>query len=70
MLARAPELAQLLLRTEARVYVCGDATSLAKDVQTALEQVLERGGGLSEGAARLQVQHWRERRRLVFDVWA
>ncbi|SFB29563.1 bifunctional nitrate reductase/sulfite reductase flavoprotein subunit alpha [Pseudomonas sp. NFPP24] len=57
------------LQDGARLYVCGDASHMAKDVDQALRQVAQTHGGLGvEGA----VEYWRqmsEQKRYLRDVY-
>ena len=57
------------LQDGARLYICGDASHMAKDVDQALRQVAQTHGGLGvEGA----VEYWRqlsEQKRYLRDVY-
>ncbi|MNE31127.1 Sulfite reductase [NADPH] flavoprotein alpha-component [compost metagenome] len=57
------------LQEGAQLYICGDASRMAKDVDQALRQVAQSHGGLSlEGAA----DYWRqlsEQKRYLRDVY-
>ncbi|WP_432669436.1 molybdopterin-dependent oxidoreductase [Pseudomonas umsongensis] len=57
------------LQDGARLYICGDASCMAKDVDQALRQVAQQHGGLdSQGAA----DYWRqmsEQKRYLRDVY-
>ncbi|MGF6094728.1 molybdopterin-dependent oxidoreductase [Pseudomonas sp. 18175] len=57
------------LQDGARVYICGDASRMAKDVDLALREVAQHHGGLGvEGA----VEYWRqlsEQKRYLRDVY-
>lgn len=55
LLERAADLYQWI-QAGAHVYVCGDATRMAKDVHQALQQVARQEGGLDPAQAR----HWLE----------
>ncbi len=57
------------LQDGASVYVCGDATHMAKDVDTALRQVTMRHGGLSEDHAWLYLQQLATEKRYLRDVY-
>lgn len=68
MLAAADELWRWL-EEGAAVYVCGDASRMAKDVDAALHQVIERAGGRSADAAREYVKAMQAGRRYQRDVY-
>ncbi|MFN0069045.1 MAG: sulfite reductase flavoprotein subunit alpha, partial [Limisphaerales bacterium] len=68
MLAAADELWRWL-EEGAAVYVCGDAGRMAKDVDAALHQVIERAGGRSSDAAREYVKAMQAARRYQRDVY-
>lgn len=50
-------------------YVCGDATRMAKDVDTALHHVIAKEGGLSLDAAKDYVNKMKKEKRYVRDVY-
>ncbi|MFT3968091.1 MAG: molybdopterin dinucleotide binding domain-containing protein, partial [Sphingobium sp.] len=53
----------------AHLYICGDASRMAKDVDAALRQVIARHGGMSADLAEDYVAQMREDRRYVRDVY-
>ena len=57
------------LESGANFYVCGDASRMAKDVETALRAVIEEHGGLSSEAAKAYVQKLGTDKRYVRDVY-
>ncbi len=57
------------LQDGASVYVCGDASRMAKDVHAALHSIVERHGGMSSRAAEEYVQTMKEGRRYHRDVY-
>jgi sulfite reductase (NADPH) flavoprotein alpha-component len=57
------------LESGAHFYVCGDASRMAKDVDQALRDVIQKHGGLSEGAAKIYVQKLSSEKRYVRDVY-
>lgn len=57
------------LQEGASVYVCGDASRMAKDVDDALRQVAMRHGGLSEDHAWLYFQQLTTEKRYLRDVY-
>jgi sulfite reductase (NADPH) flavoprotein alpha-component len=57
------------LEEGASVYVCGDATRMAKDVDAALHTVIERHGSRDEEAAKEYVQNLHDSKRYHRDVY-
>lgn len=57
------------LQDGASVYVCGDATRMAKDVETALHTIAEMQGGMSREKAKEFVIHLKDERRYHRDVY-
>jgi sulfite reductase (NADPH) flavoprotein alpha-component len=57
------------LEEGAFLYVCGDATRMAKDVDRALHQIVEEQGGNQREAAESYVQILKDDRRYQRDVY-
>jgi len=57
------------LEEGAHFYVCGDASRMAKDVDTALHQVIEKHGGKSADDAKAYVAAMKETKRYARDVY-
>jgi sulfite reductase (NADPH) flavoprotein alpha-component len=57
------------LQDGARIYVCGDASRMAKDVHTVLHKIAEQQGGLSTQAAEEYVHTLKEQNRYHRDVY-
>ncbi|MDE3187447.1 MAG: sulfite reductase flavoprotein subunit alpha [Acidobacteriota bacterium] len=57
------------LQDGASVYVCGDATRMAKDVHSALHRIVETQGGMSTQAAEEYVHALKEQHRYHRDVY-
>ena len=57
------------LNDGAQIYVCGDASRMAKDVDAALHSVVEMHGGLDQEAAREYVSQLHDERRYHCDVY-
>lgn len=57
------------LQQGAMVYVCGDAEEMAKDVDAALQKVVQEEGGLSEEEARKYLKTLRSEKRYLLDVY-
>nr|MDT0525724.1 hypothetical protein [Streptomyces sp. DSM 41633] len=53
----------------AHFYVCGDASRMAKDVDTTLATILRTHGGMSEDAARDYKRELVAQKRYVRDVY-
>ena len=53
----------------ASLYVCGDASRMAKDVDAALHNVVEKHGNRTSEAARDFVQELQEQNRYHRDVY-
>ena len=53
----------------AHVYVCGDATRMAKDVDAALHHIAETAGGLTKEAAAEYIQKLKSEKRYQRDVY-
>jgi sulfite reductase (NADPH) flavoprotein alpha-component len=68
MLEHATEL-YAWLEAGAHFYVCGDASRMAKDVDAALHQVVERAGGKTPADATAYVQVLKSSRRYARDVY-
>ncbi len=68
MLEQAP-LFWSWLQDGASVYVCGDASHMAKDVHTALHSIVEKQGGMSEHNAEEYVHAMKEQHRYHRDVY-
>jgi len=68
MLEAAAEL-YAWLEQGAHFYVCGDASRMAKDVDAALHQVIEKAGGKSPEAAAAYVQSLKSAKRYARDVY-
>ncbi len=57
------------LEQGAHFYVCGDASRMAKDVDAALHQIIERAGGRSPAEAAAYVQSLKAAKRYQRDVY-
>ncbi len=68
MLEQAP-LFWAWLQDGACVYVCGDATRMAKDVDAMLHTIVEQQGGLNREAAVDYVQSLKDQHRYHRDVY-
>jgi sulfite reductase (NADPH) flavoprotein alpha-component len=68
MVAAADEL-YAWLEQGAYFYVCGDASRMAKDVDAALHQVVERAGGKSPAEAAAYIQALKATKRYQRDVY-
>jgi sulfite reductase (NADPH) flavoprotein alpha-component len=68
MLEHASELYSWL-EAGAHVYVCGDASRMAKDVDAALHTIIERAGGKTPEQAAAYVQALKAAKRYARDVY-
>ena len=57
------------LQEGAHFYVCGDEARMAKDVDVALHQIVEKEGGLSLEGATAYVEALRKEKRYKRDVY-
>jgi NADPH-dependent sulfite reductase flavoprotein alpha-component len=57
------------LQEGAQLYICGDATHMAKDVDQALRDVIVTQGGMSEDRAVEHLRQMAEQKRYVRDVY-
>jgi sulfite reductase alpha subunit-like flavoprotein len=66
---RAAEVARLVLRAGAVVYVCGDVKAVVKGVREALLDIVQTQGGLSAGDATAYLQTMTKEKRYLLDIW-
>jgi sulfite reductase (NADPH) flavoprotein alpha-component len=57
------------LQDGAHIYVCGDAHLMAKEVDRAIRDIVERHGALDAEAARAHVQNLTSEKRYQRDVY-
>jgi sulfite reductase (NADPH) flavoprotein alpha-component len=57
------------LQDGASVYVCGDASRMAKDVNAALHSIVERQGSMSSHAAEEYIQTMKDEHRYLRDIY-
>lgn len=70
LLAWGNRIADLILRCNAHVYICGDGNNMAKDVLATLARILCESEGVAEEYAQEVLDDMRSRRRLMMDVWS
>ena len=68
MKANASELYQWL-ESGAYFYVCGDASRMAKDVDTALHEIVQSEAGFSEAEAEAYIKQLKTEKRYLRDVY-
>ncbi len=68
MKANASELYQWL-ESGAYFYVCGDASRMAKDVDTALHEIVQSEAGFSEAEAKAYIKQLKTEKRYLRDVY-
>ncbi|ETO21715.1 sulfite reductase (NADPH) flavoprotein alpha-component [Reticulomyxa filosa] len=66
----AQMVANLILKEHAYVYVCGDASAMAKDVETAIIEVLSLHSDLVINEARKYVNQMQTSGRYKVDIWS
>ena len=66
--ACAARLQSLILEKKASVYICGDGNAMAKDVQSALTEIIGRGSGGEEGGKKY-VEKMKSEKRYLVDIW-
>lgn len=69
MLEQGAELWKWLSDEGGYFYVCGDASRMAKDVDTALHEIAQKHGGLSEEAAVTFIKQLKKEKRYARDVY-
>lgn len=57
------------LQDGASIYVCGDATRMAKDVNLAIRKIAEQEGRMSEEKAEEYLAHLKDQHRYHRDVY-
>ncbi|NGX51324.1 MAG: Sulfite reductase [NADPH] flavoprotein alpha-component [Chlamydiae bacterium] len=68
LLEKAPDIWQLI-QSGGTVYICGDASRMAKDVTAALHTIAENQGNLSPLEAKHFIKKMRRDKRLLMDVY-
>lgn len=63
------QVADLIVNHNAYVFVCGDGTAMAKDVNQALTECLVRDGNLSDVDANQYIDTMCKQHRYVTDIW-
>ena len=64
-------IADAILNGKGYIYICGDAKSMAKQVEDALARILgEAKGGSSEVEGAAELKLLKERSRYMLDVWS
>ena len=69
MVAQKRELWDWIINKNASIYICGDAKSMAKDVQKTLHLIAESEGHLSEADAKAFFKTLRHEKRLLLDIY-
>lgn len=68
MLEQAPQF-WAWLQDGASIYVCGDASRMAKDVDATLHTIVEKQGGMNQDNAQEYVRHLKDEHRYHRDVY-
>lgn len=58
-----------LLNNGATIYVCGDASRMARDVQAAIAKIVAKDRDISQESATELVKSWKVQNRYQEDVW-
>eukprot|EP01065_Artemidia_motanka_P005008 TRINITY_DN1237_c0_g1_i1.p1 TRINITY_DN1237_c0_g1~~TRINITY_DN1237_c0_g1_i1.p1 ORF type:complete len:665 (+),score=277.07 TRINITY_DN1237_c0_g1_i1:73-2067(+) len=58
-----------LMEAGANIYICGDAKHMAKDVEEALLQIMEKEGGMTRDAAERRLNEKEKKSEYLKDVW-
>ena len=70
LIERGAELTRFILHEGGYIYICGDGNRMAKDVYSAIKQVLQNHGNLSEEEAEQTLDDLKLRRRYIMDIWS
>lgn len=65
--ACASRLQDLILKKNASVFICGDGNAMAKDVQSAIIEIVKRG--LGDESAKGYVDKMKAEKRYLVDIW-
>lgn len=68
--SRGKEVANLILKQNAYVYICGDGCHMAKDVTRTIIEILNEHGSITEIEAEKMIECMKQRRRFVLDIWS
>ena len=69
-LMQAHELYSLISEPKAHIFICGDGAKMAKDVHTALSEILEQEGSMSPLQAKDFLSAMTKDGRYVRDIWS
>jgi sulfite reductase (NADPH) flavoprotein alpha-component len=69
MLKEAKEIWSWIINENASIYICGDAKSMAKDVQKALHFIAESEGQMSSEESKAFFKALRHEKRLLLDIY-
>ena len=67
--ACASRLQDLILKKNASIFICGDGNAMAKDVLSAVTEIVKRGLGEGEDSAKAFVEKMKADRRYLVDIW-
>lgn len=70
----AHHIAEMIIKNDAKVYICGDGNSMAKDVQSAIQNTLDEyyamnDSGLDE-STKQSIEKMKAGDRLLMDIWS
>eukprot|EP01041_Mallomonas_annulata_P010187 gene10187-21232_t len=70
LLARGAEISNLIMEKNAYIYICGDGNKMAKDVHSALKDILQQYGNIGADEVETILTDMKTRRRYVLDIWS
>jgi methionine synthase reductase len=68
--AMGKQVAHLLVNECAYLYICGDGNHMAKDVGSAIKEILVEHASMTEKQADEMIADLKQRRRYVLDIWS
>jgi NADPH-ferrihemoprotein reductase len=60
---------ELIREKRAHIYICGDASNMARDVQACIENIAKTVGGMGENQANILIKDLKLKGRFHEDVW-
>ena len=60
----------LILESNAYVYICGDGCHMAKDVTNTLIEIIQENSNLSITEIQKLFEVMKQRRRFLLDIWS
>jgi methionine synthase reductase len=66
----AAQIADVMLKQDGVLYLCGDAKGMARGVREALVEILKKHGNMTEQEANDTILSWNKSKRYMLDIWA